>query len=310
MTDFRFGLGIGDFPEDGSSGTEFMSKTINYLKETGQQYDSIWIPDHLSHFINGKRVDVFESMTTISHISALFTKHIFGTCVLCNSFRNPALTAKMSATLDALTGGRFILGIGGGWHKLEYEQYGYEYPPNMVRIRQLEEAARIIKGLWKQDDFSFNGQYYSVKNVSCYPKPKNPRLMIGGSGEALTLKVVAKHADLWNAALISPGAYKRKVGVLRRHCVRVGRNFDEVGRTLLCFISLADSDAEAKRLASVTDFRDYPLVVGSPRSVVKHLGEYVDAGVEGFITVFVPFPDARASLLFAEEVMPELGISP
>jgi len=305
--DFRFGLGLGNFPEDGSNGNQFIKNIVKYLKETSSRYDSIWIPDHLHTF---DKKDAIEAMTTISYISALFPKHKLGIAVTCNSFRNPALTAKMAATLDALTGGRFILGIGGGWYKPEYDQYGYEFPSGKVRIEQLEEAVKIIKGMWREDDFSFQGKHYRVKDISCNPKPTNPRLMIGGGGEKLTLRLVARYADLWNVPLVSPESFRQKVAVLRSHCGSIGRDVNEVGKTVLCMVVLADSDAEADRLAHLTELRNNPLVVGSPRTVARMFSEYIESGVEGFINYFVPFPDARAPLLFAEEVMPELNLPP
>jgi len=307
MNDFKFGLCLGGFPEDGSSGTEFTTNIVKYLKEAAHHYDSIWIPDHLHSF--GKK-DAIESMTTISYISALFPEHKLGTAVTCNSFRNPALTAKMAATLDAFTGGRFILGIGGGWYKSEYEQYGYAFPSGKVRIEQLEEAVQIIKGMWARDGFSFQGKHYHVKDVSCHPKPGNPRLMIGGGGERLTLRLVARYADVWNVPLIPPQSFRQKLEVLRGHCAAVGRDVDKIGRTVLCMVVLADSDAEAGRLASRSDLRNNPLVIGSPKTVIRRFNEYVEAGVEGFINWFAPFPDTRAPLLFAEEVMPELHLPP
>ncbi len=247
-------------------------------------------------------------MTTISYISALFPNHKIGTAVTCNSFRNPALTAKMAATLDALTNGRFILGIGGGWYKPEYEKYGYLFPSGKVRINQLEEALQIIKGLWREDDFSFIGNYYEVKNVSCNPKPRNPTLMIGGGGEKFTLHLVARYADIWNVPLISPESFRNKLSVLKSYCSRIGRDSGEISNTVLCMVVLADSDAEAERLAKITDWRNNPLVVGSPRTVALKFNEYIEAGVEGFITGFVPFPNSNAAVLFAEEIMPKLNL--
>jgi len=314
LRDFRFGLMIGDFPEDGSRGAEFASRTINYLKEVGEHYDSIWVPDHLTQVASARGPelkDVIEGMTTISYISAIFPKHKVGTAVVCNNFRNPALTAKMSATLDVLTGGRFILGIGAGWHKPDYEQYGYPFPSNKVRLKQLEEAVRVIKGMWREDGFSFQGKYYVVKDVSGCPKPRNPRLMIGGGGEALTLGVVAKYADLWNLPEPTPESFRRKADLLNNHCIKYGRDVDEIGKSIWSVVVLAESDAEASRLAATTDFqRGFSLIIGSPRTVVSRFNKYIDAGVESFITLFVPFPDTHASMLFAEEVMPELNLPP
>jgi alkanesulfonate monooxygenase SsuD/methylene tetrahydromethanopterin reductase-like flavin-dependent oxidoreductase (luciferase family) len=162
--------------------------------------------------------------------------------------------------------------------------------------------------MWLNDDFSFQGRYYDVKNVSCHPKPSNPTLMIGGGGERFTLQLVANYADIWNVPLVSPESFRQKLSVLKSYCSRIGRDSDEVSNTVLCMVALADSDAEAEKLAKITDLRNNPLVVGSPRTVALKFNEYIEAGVEGFVNWFVPFPNSEAAVLFAEEVMPELNL--
>jgi len=133
--------------------------------------------------------------------------------------------------------------------------------------------------------------------------------MIGGSGEALTLSLVAKYADLWNCPEPTPEAFRKKVGILNSHCRKYGRDVDEIGKSIWSVVVLAESDAEASRLAATTDFQSgFSLIIGSPRTVASRFNEYIDAGVESFITLFGPFPDTRAPLLFAEEVMPELNL--
>lgn len=128
---FEWGLFLNDYIEDGKKGRDFISGINSYLDKVGNGFDSIWIPDHFSPRSGVK--DVLEGITTVSFLSAKYPKHKLGTLVLCNNFRNPALTAKMGATLNQLTGGRFILGIGAGWFESEFREYGFTFPPGHVR---------------------------------------------------------------------------------------------------------------------------------------------------------------------------------
>jgi len=197
LTEIKFGITISPGPEKESQDQNFTSEVIDYLAKLGDPYESVWMPDHLTGFgMIPDTYDILEAKTTVSYLSALFQNLDFGTIVTCNSFRNPAMLAKMGATLDAFTGGRFILGMGAGWYADEYRQYGYDYPSAAKRIRQLDEALQIIKLMWTQDDVTFDGRYYKVKNAYCNPKPDPiPPIMVGCWGEKLSMKLVVKHGD-------------------------------------------------------------------------------------------------------------------
>jgi len=286
MVDVKFGVMVPNFPSDGCRGHEFATRIIEYLKGLEDHYDSVWIPDHFlpPPFISDTN-DQLECLTTIGHLSGIFPKLSFGTIVLCNSYRNPALVAKMGATLAAWTGGRFILGIGAGW--------------------QLEEGVRIIRRMWTEDEVTFNGRYFSVENAICYPKPDPPPpIMIGARGEQLGLGVVARQADWWNIQMIDIDTFKQKLGVLERHCERSGRDPDEIVRTVLQAVVIADSEEEARKIE-----RENPggaaNFVGTPETVGDQVREFVEVGVEHFILLFLPFPSIDGSLLFAEEIISE-----
>ena len=136
-----------------------------------------------------------------------------GQVVTCNSYRNPALLAKMISTLDVISNGRAELGMGAGWHKEEYIQYGYDFPPALIRIGQLDESISVIKSMWTQKRATFRGKYYSVNDAICNPKPiqkPHPVIMVGGEGERYLLKVVAKHADRYNHPCGSVQGTKKK----------------------------------------------------------------------------------------------------
>jgi alkanesulfonate monooxygenase SsuD/methylene tetrahydromethanopterin reductase-like flavin-dependent oxidoreductase (luciferase family) len=307
MSKVRFGVVIGDFPEDGSRGREYIQKIVNYLDNLDKAYESVWLGDH---FTMGRHTsmdaDLLECLTALTYLSAKFPNLDFGPLTLASSFRNPALLAKISSTLSVLSGGKFILGIGAGWNEVEYRQYGYDFPSNRTRIKQMEEAVQIIKLLWAQDDVTFIGKYYRVENAYCNPKPDPlPPILIGGGGEKYTLKAAARYADWWNGVFYDVNTWKHKLSVLANHCDDVGRDFDDILKSVFYLVALADSDEEALRLAKRSSF--YPrLMVGSPESVASKLGDLVDAGVEYFQLWFTPFPNNEATQKFADEVITEL----
>ena len=175
-----------------------------------------------------------ECWTTLAFLAARYPEMTWGTIVMAQSYRNPALLAKMTATLCDLIPGKVIFGIGAGWKEDEYLGYGYDFPAPAVRIRQMEEAIEIAKRLWSEDDVtmaSWAGTYYRVEHAFCDPKPDPlPPIMIGGSGEQLTLRIVATHADWWNG-MGAPETFARKCEVLKRHCDAVGRDYDAIVKT-------------------------------------------------------------------------------
>ncbi len=138
--------------------------------------------------------DLLESFTTISYLAALHPQFSFGHTVICQSFRNPALLAKMGATLQFLSGGRFILGLGAGWNEAEYRAYGYDFPPASVRVEQLEETIQIIKALWTQEKATFQGKHYQVLDASCEPRPDPLPPIIIGAFKPKMLRLTATYA--------------------------------------------------------------------------------------------------------------------
>lgn len=236
---------------------------------------------------------------------------MFGHIVLCNSYRNPALLAKMTATLQVLSNGRYILGIGAGWKIDEYIAYGYPFPPPRVRIGQLEEAVQIIRRMWTEESVSFRGKYYHIDNAICSPKPKPvPLIMIGGGGEKLMLKVVAKYADWWNIPNVSVETYIHKLNVLKKHCRRVGRNYDEIVKTLASIVAIAETEKKARRLAYKNPFidmrREERYIIGDPEIVIEKILKYVEIGVKVFILRFADFPQTNGAKLFAKKVISEI----
>lgn len=200
-------------------------------------FHSMWFADHL--VLRGPRL---EGWTLLSALAPVTEKIRLGSLVLCNSFRNPALLAKMSATLDVISGGRLELGIGAGWHEAEYRAYGYEFPDARTRIRQLEEGVKIIRMMWTQEHPTYEGEYFSISDGYCEPKPvqkPHPLITIGGGGEKFLLRVVAKYADRCNLGG-SPEICQRKLEALKRHCTAVGRDYDEIEKSMFSYLHIGD----------------------------------------------------------------------
>lgn len=171
----------------------------------------------------------------------------------------------------------------------------------------MEEAVQIIRLLWTQDDATFIGKYHRVENAFCNPKPDPlPPILIGGGGEKFTLKAVARYADWWNGFCYDVKTWTHKLNVLSNHCDDVGRDFDDILKSLGWGIALAGSDEEALRLAKRSSIPLKWWMIGSPETVTAKLGEFVDAGVEYFQLAFTQLPNHEATQIFADEVIPEL----
>ncbi|MDH5450336.1 MAG: LLM class F420-dependent oxidoreductase [Candidatus Bathyarchaeota archaeon] len=203
------------------------------LQSEKSGYDSIWSSDHF--FLNDTSEDrnCMEAWTLLAALASKTEKIRLGPLVTCNSYRYPAVLAKIAATIDVISNGRLFFGIGAGWKKIEYRAYGIPFPPLKGRMDQLEEAIQIIKLLWTEPKATFKGKYFKIKDAFSAPKPvqkPTPPILIGGGGEKRTLKIVAKYADYCNLSLVPN--LKQKLEVLKAHCKAVGRDYEEVGKSL------------------------------------------------------------------------------
>jgi len=196
-------------------------------------YHSIWVYDHFHNVPRPAHEAVFECWTTIAAISQRTSRIRLGQMVGCNSYRNPGLLAKITSTIDVISGGRLDWGIGAGWYENEYRGYGYEFPKPADRIGMLRESVEIVKSMWTNTETSYDGKYYKMVRANCDPKPlqkPNPPIWIGGGGEQLTLRVVAEHADCSNfGGKLDEWARKREI--LKGHCAAVGRDESEIRKT-------------------------------------------------------------------------------
>jgi alkanesulfonate monooxygenase SsuD/methylene tetrahydromethanopterin reductase-like flavin-dependent oxidoreductase (luciferase family) len=309
MSELKFGWHMHSFPVDGSSGPAFLEQIQQTLDHVHPYFDSVWVDDHLMPWANWQANDTpyLECLTTLTYFAAAYPNLNFGASVLCQSYRNPGLLAKTAATLQLLTRGRLIFGIGAGWMEEEYQAYNYDFPKPSVRIAQLEEAVQVVKKLWTEAPASFEGVYYRLENAYCEPRPNPiPPLLIGGGGEQLTLRVVAKYADWWNCTGGTPETYAHKLEVLRRHCAAVGRDYNQIVKTWSAeALAVAETEAEAQRIAAASPYKNSP-IIGTPSQVVDQLQRFVELGVEHFIVRVIDFPALEGIELFVQEVIPQL----
>jgi alkanesulfonate monooxygenase SsuD/methylene tetrahydromethanopterin reductase-like flavin-dependent oxidoreductase (luciferase family) len=304
---------------------ETTKKGILRAEELG--FDAVWAPDHL---MLGRDHAEYECWTLLSTIAGMTEEIRIGSLVLCNDYRNPALVAKMAATLDVVSDGRLELGLGAGWHKPEYEAYGWEYRDGFERLMRLDESIRLIKRLWDDDGtgVSFHGDRYTVEDASCVPGPiqdPHPPILVGGQGEEVTLKLVAKHADIWNTDVFngSVETLRHKISVIEDHCETVGRNPDELTYSwdghVICSrddekldrildrmlpIQFEEEHQNQPNIETKEHAREY-FVLGTPEECAECIEERIDAGVTKFQCWFIDFPDLEGMELFADEVMPQ-----
>ena len=192
----------------------------------------------------------------------------------------------------------------------EYRAYNFDFPKPSVRLAQLEEAIQIVKRLWTESPASFAGEYYRIDNAFAEPRPDPiPPLLIGGGGEQITLRLVAKYADWWNIPGGSLENYAHKLEVLRQHCSDVGRNYDEIVKTWSAeAVALAATEDEARRIAAASPYANHP-IIDTPAQVAEQLQAFIDLGVEYLIVRLLDFPETVGIELFVQEVMPRLRAS-
>lgn len=258
----------------------------------------------------------FEALATLGALAAETTNARIGCLVFYVGYRNPALLAKAAATLDHISGGRFELGIGAGWHIWEANAYGYAFPDIGTRLDMLEEAAQIIRRMLTEERTSFSGIHYQVDDASCLPRPVQERLpiWIGGVGEKRTLKIVADHADGWNAAYLSPEEFERVNHVLNDWCEEEQRDPRSLKRAanVMFNLGLNEKDLEHQRQVLQNDWG--PLaertasgaLLCTPDRAVERIMEYVEAGADEInIALRAPWnPEALDAYL--TDVMPRV----
>ena len=304
MTVGRAGLGLQGFPR-APEGVDLLSHYRTVLERVPPEFTSVWIQDHLQF---GRGDTLLEGWTLLAHLATAFPRFLYGNLVLSQSYRNPALLAKMAATLQYLTGGRVVLAIGAGWHDEEYRAYGYDYPSGSARVQQLAEAIEVIRAVWADGPTTYRGQHYRVEGVICEVPPHDPiPIMIGTNGPK-ALAVTARHADWWNWDAPWDPTFREPYERLRAHCEAIGRSFDDITLTAGAFINLPDDPATFEP----TYFHDYyqatfPILGPSPADVIREIETLVDVGVRHFP---LAFSDMASLERFIQDVVPDLRLEP
>lgn len=307
----------------------FEYKTVEKIALEAEKfgYDSIWSSDHF--FLDAKSEDrnCMEAWTLISALAAVTKKIKLGTLVTCNSYRYPAVLAKIAATVDMISNGRLIFGFGAGWKEIEYNAYGIPFPSTLDRLYQMEEAIEIIKLLWTKPKVTYEGKYYQIKDAFSAPKPVQkpwPPIMIGGMGEKVLLKMVAKHADYCNF-MLKP-KLERSLEILKAHCKVVGRDYEEIGKSLFAvgipiFVSKSEEEIE-NYLKGIAERHKKPVEaikerikqdapgswVGFPEEIIERFEYLTSLGFESYQVMFAGFDEkiVQYSKDFADLVMKKL----
>ena len=274
-------------------------------------FDSVWVADH---FFGVGSDDPLEAWTEMTAVAALTRRVEIGFLVLCNSYRPPALLAKMAATFDQISSGRLILGYGAGWFVQEYEAYGYPFPDVRTRLAQLEEGLEILKRMWTEDAPSFQGRHYRLEGARCRPRPTrepHPPILIGGAGEKVLLRLVAKYADIWNNLGAFHAELPQKLAVLRQHCAKIGRPLEaiEVSQQTVAAIGLSRDEARRRTeevLQEVGFLTGAPDLcpTGTPDEIVTRLRRSIEMGATSFVMSFGRHATAESVRSFAREVIP------
>ena len=301
----RFGLML---PQVGSEWSR-TREVAQAADESG--FDSVWCIDHFVG-IPMDEEPCFEAWTEITAVAALTRRVRLGHLVLCVSFRAPTLLAKMAATLDHVSGGRLILGLGAGWHAAEYEQYGYPFPPVGTRLAQLGETLTILRRMWTEPRVTFHGRHFRVENAPCNPKPVQPRLpiLVGGGGERVLLRLVAQHADVWNNLGVNHADVARKREVLAAHCRAIGRDPEEIVVSQQTLAAIATDHEEARRrgeaIFRALGFLDASpdlALVGTPDEIRRRVEQNRALGISMFIMTLGRRTDPEHVRLFGREVI-------
>lgn len=304
----RFGI------QTGQQNVEWRDMLGLWQKADRWGYDSLWNFDHFYPIFVDPEGPCLEAWTTLSALAQATTRARIGTLVNGNTYRNPCLTAKMAASLDHISGGRLNLGIGAGWFELEHSAMGFDFKDVPQRLKALDEACRIIKGMFTEPRTTVHGKHYTASDVIGLPKPvqrPHPPILIGGTGEKVLLKLVAKHADMYNAS----GSAERLghlIDVIKRHGETVRRDTAAIENTVMIALAYT-KDADRQRFVCnliggmfgvSPEVARKSIMIGDTQECLDTIERYRRVGVTHFI--FMTFQPIREDEIqaFAEEVFP------
>ena len=273
-----------------------------YLPRFKGHIRSLWMTDHLFW----EDTPTYESWTVLAFIAARWTEFELGPVVLGQSYRNPALLAKMAATLQTLTRGKLIMGVGAGWKQDEYRAYGYPFPDPATRVEQLEDTLEIMTRLWtQQDKVTYYGKHYHIVDAYCEPKPAPiPPILVGGGGRK-TMLLAARYAQLWNMPDAMFDDFNRHLKVLEHHCESIERDFSTLRKSWFGRLGVGKTEAAAKALSNNQWTRDNAFV-GTTQQIIQQLEPFSNAGVDYYMFEILGLPDPDVIDMVLEDILPAL----
>ncbi len=279
-------------------------------------FDSLWVCDHV-YGVPLPNLPILEAWSELAAVAAVTRRARLGTLVTPPFFRNPAILAKQIATIDHISGGRVIAGMGAGWFQPEFEAYGCPFPELRERLRALEESIEIMKRLWTEERVTFEGRHFAVREALCEPKPERPpQILVGGGGERVLMGIAARHADIWNNMAVFQHELPGKVEALRRRCDEVGRDFDSIEISQQCVVVVAEDDDKARAALEKAKkiygghmgaHLEEHGIWGAPDAVIDRIERHRALGCHGFVIEFFGRDTRDPARLFAEKVMPVFG---
>lgn len=290
-------------------------------------FGSLWRSDHFCSLMGRPERDALETWVSLAELAGRGTRLQFGPLVCSMTFREPSLLARMAAAVDDLSGGKLVLGVGAGWNVPEHQAFGLPFPALGKRMDQLEEGIAVIKALWTGEPVSYNGNRYTLDRAQSHPRPAqrpHPPILVGGGGEKRTLRIVAEHADEWNAINLLPDAYRAKTAILERHCTAVAREPRSIKRSMMCAFIIGNGDAAlqqhvaglqqmlpalaAQPAESVPGaMRERGWLVGDTEAIAAQIRELQSAGVERIMPQHHDQTNDEVLRLIAREVLPAVS---
>jgi F420-dependent oxidoreductase-like protein len=301
----RFGVHAG--PQN----TTFAGYLELWTRAEELGYDWVSLFDHFMPIFGDAEGGCFEGTTLMAAMAAHTSRVRVGMLVTGVTYRHPAVAANIAATIDHVSGGRAEYGVGAAWFEKEHDQYGIDFPRVGVRMDMLDEACRVMRGLWTEERFSFEGKHFRLKDAQMDPKPVQQHLplVIGGSGERRTLRIVAEHADIWNTFGGDLAGFEHRLEVLARHCADVGRDPADIRKSVTVRAVLAPDEptAEARRReVEARSPRGQALFVGTPERLAEELRPFAERGAGDFLLGAAAPYDYETIELMAREVAPAL----
>lgn len=320
-------IGVDVEAQDGMTWEQW-HRLATRVEELG--YESLWRSDHLFSVACHPERPALEAWTSLAYLATATSRIRFGTLVTPMTFRHPSVLAVQAAAIDELSGGRLEIGLGAGWNEREHEAFGIELPPLRKRFDRLDEGIAVMKALWSGEEATVDGRYFQLRGAVGHPRPAqapHPPLVIGGTGEKLALRAVAKHADDWNAHGVTLEVHQAKRKVLERHCEELGRDPGTIELSIAGSLAIGETDAGVERAirayaeffplrtpqffpegapTTVAALRERGWFVGRPDQIVEQIQEIAATGVHRVMVQVMPH-DLPTIELFAEAVLPQVA---